>query len=378
MNVKEPGRHADGGNLYLNVTKSGARSWVFLYKLAGRQREMGLGSALDVNLAKARVLAEAARGELREGRDPLAARAKVAAVPTFGEVADAYVEAKRPEWTNPKHADQWAMTLTKHAAAIRPKRVDQVETGDILGLLETIWLETPETASRLRGRIEKVLDAAKAKGHRAGENPARWRGHLDQLLPKASKLSRGHHAAMSIDDLPAFLGRIRLREGLSARALEFTILNATRTTETLTVEWSEVDFDKALWVIPKEKTKTKKEHRVPLSSGALAVLEPLRQAASGNYVFPGMKPGRPLSNMSMDKILRLEEQDITVHGFRSTFKDWATERTKYPNEMSEVALAHGITNKVEAAYRRGDMMEKRRGMMEAWARFCRGEVTACS
>ena len=370
--LSKPGRHADGGNLYLNVTATGARSWVFLYRRAGRQREMGLGSALDVTLAEARDLAEVARRELREGRDPLVSKQKTSAVQTFGEAADAYVDAMRPQWSNSKHAEQWVMTLRKYAAPIRSKPVDEIETADVLAVLQQIWQTKPETASRLRGRIENVLDSAKAKGQRTGDNPARWRGHLDQLLPRRGKLSRGHHDAMAIDDMQAFMVRLRVRRGISARALEFTILTAARTGEAIGAIFGEFDFEKDVWTVPAGRMKAKREHRVPLSTAAVEIVTTLRATGRGEVVFPGAKPGRPISNMSMDKILRLEKLEVTVHGFRSTFRDWASERTSFPHELCEMALAHAISNKAEAAYRRGDMMEKRRELMEAWARFCAG------
>jgi integrase len=373
--ASKPGRHADGGNLYLNVTASGARSWVFMYRWTGRQREMGLGSVHDVTLAAARDLADAARRELREGRDPLALKRRGELTQTFGAAADAYIEAMRPQWKNEKHADQWVMTLRDYAAPIRAKAIGEIETADVLSVLQPIWSAKPETASRVRGRIESVLDAAKAKGQRTGENPARWRGHLDQLLPKRTKLSSSHHAAMPIDDLPAFMARIRGRDGISARALEFTILTAARTGEAIGARWAEVDFTKGLWTVPAERMKAGREHRVPLSGAALAVLEPLREAGQGELIFPGAKGIKPISNMSMDKVLRLEKLDVTVHGFRSTFRDWAAERTAFAHELSEVALAHIVKDKTEAAYRRGDMMEKRRALMEAWAAFCGSALT---
>ena len=335
---------------------------------------MGLGSAQNVTLAEARDLAEAARRELREGRDPLAARQKTTTPQTFGEGADAYIEAMRPFWKSEKHAVQWATTLKNYAAPLRPKPVGEIETVDVLNVLQPIWQAKPETASRLRGRIESVLDAAKAKGLRTGDNPARWRGHLDQLLPRRAKLSRGHHAAMSIDDLPAFMARIRTRAGVSARALEFTILAAARTGEAIGARWDEFDLDKALWSVPAGRMKASRAHRVPLSTAALNLLKPLRVAARGDFVFPGTKPGKPISNMSMDKVLRLEGLNCTVHGFRSSFKDWASDRTSFSAELSEVALAHVIKDKTEAAYRRGDMMERRRELMESWARFCAGSA----
>ena len=365
----KPGRHADGGNLYLNVTKTGARSWVFMFKLAGRQREMGLGSVRDVSLAKARDLAATARQAVAEGRDPLQARQAVA-VQTFGECADAYIEAMRPGWRNAKHAAQWTMTLTKYAEPLRGLLVSEVDTAAVLDVLQKLWARTPETAERLRGRIESVLDAAKAKGLRSGENPARWRGHLDQLLPKRQRLSRGHHAALPFVELPAFMAALRGSNGLSARALELTILTAARSGEALGAEWDEFDLDAALWTIPPVRMKGGREHRVPLSAEAVAIIRGLEQSRRGRFLFPGPNAERPLSNMAMGMLLRRLKVDVTTHGFRSTFRDWASETTSFSHEVCGMALAHVIANKAEAAYRRGDLFEKRRLLMEAWASFC--------
>ncbi len=326
--VSTPGRHSDGGNLYLNVSATGAKSWVFLYWFGGRQREMGLGSALDVSLAAARELAAAARDRLRSDQDPLLLKTEDRAV-SFGEVADGYIDAMRPKWSNAKHAWQWSHTLTVYAANLRPMPVDSVDTGVVLSVLQPIWGKIPETASRLRGRIEAVLDSAKAKGLRSGENPARWRGHLDQVLPKRQKLTRGHHAALPIDDLPAFVAKLRARPGLSARVLEFTILTAARTGEAIGARWDEIDFERAVWTVPASRMKAKVEHRVPLSAAALAIVRVRQELRTSDYVFPGSRDGKPLSNMSMDKVLRLEKLDVTVHGFRSTFRDWAGERTDF-------------------------------------------------
>ncbi len=367
--LKEPGRHSDGGGLYLLVKATGAKSWVFMWKRDGRQREMGLGSVLGVTLAVAREKAVEARTELAAGRDPLGTRDRMKAK-TFGDLADAHVAAMSPQWRNPKHVAQWSMTLKEYAAPLRGKSASAITTEDVLEVLRPLWDTKPETASRVRGRIESVLDAAKAQGLRTGDNPARWRGHLDQLLPKRAKLSRGHHAAMAIDALPAFMVQLSKVQGIAAVALNFTILTASRTGEAIGATWPELDLDKGLWTIPPERMKAGREHRVPLPSPALAIVRRLHEARRSEFVFPGLKPGKPLSNMAMDKTLRDEKVDVTVHGFRSTFRDWSSERTSFPHELCEMALAHTIENKTEAAYRRGDMVEKRRELMEAWATFC--------
>ena len=367
--LKDPGRHSDGGGLYLLVKATGARSWVFMWSRQGRQREMGLGSVLGVSLAVAREKAAEARADLAAGRDPLGTRDRLKAK-TFGELADAHVAAMSPQWRNPKHIAQWTMTLTEYAAPLRGKTAAAITTEDVLEVLRPLWTTKPETASRVRGRIESVLDAAKAQGLRSGDNPARWRGHLDQLLPKRAKLSRGHHAAMAIDELPAFMGRLSSVQGVSAMALRFTVFTAVRTGEAIGATWSEVDFDKGIWVIPASRMKAGREHRIPLPSPALTLVKDLYEVRRGEFIFPGLKPGRPISNMSMDKVLRDLGVDVTVHGFRSTFRDWASERTAFPHELCEMALAHTIENKTEAAYRRGDMVEKRRELMGAWAAFC--------
>ena len=371
--LKEPGRHSDGGGLYLLVKATGAKSWVFMWKRDGRQREMGLGSVRGVTLAGAREKAIEARAELAAGRDPLGTRDRMKAK-TFGDLADAHVKAMSPQWRNPKHVAQWSMTLKEYAAPLRGKSASAITTEDVLEVLRPLWETKPETASRVRGRIESVLDAAKAQGLRTGDNPARWRGHLDQLLPKRAKLSRGHHAAMAIDALPAFMVQLSKVQGIAAVALNFTILTASRTGEAIGATWPELDLDKGLWTIPPERMKAGREHRVPLSSPALAIVRRLHEARRSEFVFPGLKPGKPLSNMAMDKTLRDEKVDVTVHGFRSTFRDWSSERTSFPHELCEMALAHTIENKTEAAYRRGDMVEKRRELMEAWAAFCGGKV----
>jgi integrase len=371
--LAKPGRHADGGGLYLAVDKSGAKRWVFLFRRDGRLREMGLGGLTSVPLVKARELGAAARAVLQAGGDPIEdKRAEAPRVPTFGQAADAFIEAMSPEFRNAKHIAQWKMTLTDYAAALRAKPIDAITTEDVLGVLQPLWLAKPETASRLRGRIERVLDAAKAKGHRNGENPALWRGHLSNLLPKAKKLSRGHHAAMDFREVPAFVGELRARQAVSARALEFTILTAARSGETLGATWAEIDLKAAVWRIPGVRMKAGREHRVPLSTAALTILSEMAQLGEdgGAFVFPGARRGRPLSVMAMEMILRRMKMEITTHGFRSSFRDWAGEVSPFPREVAEAALAHVVGDATERAYRRGDALEKRRLMMEAWAGYC--------
>jgi integrase len=371
-NITKPGRHADGGNLYLNVTATGARSWIFLYRFGGKQREKGLGSATpgQVSLAKAREKAAVARQALAEGRDPLAIR-EPSKIPTFGEAADEYIEAKQPEWRNAKHAAQWRMTLQKYAAPLRPLSVDAITTEHVLGCLKPLWTKRPETASRLRGRIESILSAQIVQGNRVGPNPAAWRGHLDQLLPRRQVLSRGHHAAMPIDDVPGFIERLPSVPGISARCLEFAILTAARTGEAIGAKWGEIDFERRLWIVPAHRMKAQREHRIPLSDRALAILSEMAAARVGDFIFPGDRPRKPLSNMALSMVLRrMGIKDATTHGFRSAFRDWSAERTSFPHELAEMALAHAIESKTEKAYRRGDLLEKRRQLMTAWARFC--------
>ncbi len=277
----------------------------------------------------------------------------------------------RPSWRNSKHAAQWETTLREYAAPLRRLPATTITTDDVLSVLKPLWNEKPETASRLRGRIERVLDAAKAQGLRTGENPARWRGHLDQLLPKRQQLTRGHHAAMSYGDVPAFIGALQPGQATAALALEFTILTAARRGEVLGARWDEFDLERAVWTVPAHRMKAGREHRVPLSRRAVAILKDLRQADGKEFVFVGHKPGKPLSGMTLGKVIRrMKIEDVTVHGFRSAFRDWAAECTNFPNEVCEAALAHVIESKTEAAYRRSDLFEKRRKLMEAWASYC--------
>jgi integrase len=265
------------------------------------------------------------------------------------------------------------MTLRDYAAPLRRLPVDQITTDDVLSVLKPLWNEKPETASRVRGRVERVLDAAKAQGLRNGENPARWRGHLDQLLPKRQRFTRGHHAAMNYADIPSFMSVLQARQATAASALEFAVLTAGRSGEVLGARWDEFDLERAVWTIPAPRMKAGREHRVPLSQRALMVVKAMHDSRDGDYVFPGQKPGRPLSVMALEMVLRrMNIDNVTVHGFRSTFRDWAAECSTFPNEVCEAALAHVIANKAEAAYRRGDLFDKRRKLMEAWSLYCSG------
>jgi integrase len=367
--LAKPGRHSDGGGLYLNVTESGAKSWLFMYKVAGRRREMGLGSARDVPLARARELASENRQHLHSGRDPLTVRAKPQTM-TFADAAEALLASMSPSWRNAKHRAQWAMTLRVYGAPLSKLPVNDVGVEDVLRVLRPLWGAKAETASRLRGRIERVLDFARARGMRSGENPARWRGHLDAILPKRQKLTRGHHKAMPFDDVPAFVNALREMDGIAPQALEFTILTAARSGETLGARWDEIELDTKLWTVPAARMKAAREHRVPLSPRAVAILKKLEKARTSEFVFPGLKPGKPLSSMALEMVLRRANADVTVHGFRSAFRDWAGERSQFPREIAEAALAHLVGDAVERAYRRGDALEKRRNLMDAWGQFC--------
>jgi integrase len=378
--LKESGRYSDGGSLYLAIDSSEKglrRRWLYLFTWQGKRREMGLGGYPEVSLADARIARDTAEQSVRAGIDPIEARDAgkrvEASKPTFGQVADEYIAAKESEWRNGKHKDQWKMTLEVYAAPLRSRPVDEIDTEAVLGVLQPIWRDKPETASRLRGRIEAVLDAARAKGHIPSNeaNPARWRGHLDKLLPKRTKLSRGHHKAMDYADVPAFIGRLRERDATAALCLEYTILTACRSGEALKAQWSEVDLDRKVWTVPAHRMKAAREHRVPLSEQALAVLEKLAKAKRGDFVFAGQQATKPLSGMAMEMILRrMNIENATVHGFRSSFRDWAGNETHFPRELAEAALAHVIGDKAEQAYRRGDALDKRRALMDAWGHYC--------
>jgi integrase len=371
VETAKPGKYSDGGNLYLIVSETGARKWVLRFTWRGRAKEMGLGSAASVPLADAREKAASARRKAARGLNPIDERKRDGGIPTFGEMADDVREALSAGFRNEKHKAQWKSTLETYAAPLRAKPVDTIATDDVLAVLKPIWITKAETASRVRGRIEKVLDAAKAKGFREGENPARWRGHLDHLLPRPSKLARGHHAAMPYEEVAAFVSKLRDREATSALALELCILTAARSGEILGMRWPEIDLDKKIWTVPGKRMKAGREHRVPLSTRGAAILRQLEKLRAGDFVFPGQVRNKPLSNMAMEMILRrMEIKGATVHGFRSSFRDWAGNVSNFPREITETALAHVIGDKAEQAYRRSDALEKRRKLMEAWASYC--------
>lgn len=385
--AKEPGRFADGGGLYLQVSASGGKSWIYRFMRDGRAREMGLGPVGAVSLSEARRRAAEARERVAAGLDPIdqrdkdrvRERAAEARMMDFNACCEAYITAKESGWRNAKHVSQWRNTLATYAGPIfGGLPVDAVDLNLVLRAIEPIWISKPETASRLRGRIEAVLDWATVRKLRFGDNPARWKGNLDKLLPsQASVRAVKHHAALPYEEVAPFFAALRKREATAARALEFAILTASRTSEVTGALWGEFDPGKKVWIIPPERMKAKREHRVPLSRQALAVIKGMRVGEPGpeTPVFPAarLRGGKPvpLSYMALSMLLRrMGRGDITVHGFRSTFKDWCAEVTAFPNELSEAALAHIVGDKVEAAYRRGDLFEKRARMMQAWADYC--------
>ena len=370
VETAKPGKYGDGGGLQLAVAPTGAKKWVLRFLWQGNAREMGLGSYPEVGLAEAREKAIAGRRLARSGVDPIAERKQDRRVPTFGKLADEVVTEQSKGFRNDKHRAQWKITLETYAAPLRVKAVDAITTEDVLGVLKPIWTTKTETASRLRGRIERVLNAAKAKGCRSGENPAAWRGHLENLLPKRQKLTRGHHAAMPYPDIPAFVAKLRTRKAVAALALEFAILTAARSGEVLGARWREIDFGARIWTIPPERMKAAREHRVPLSESAFAILEKFGEARVSEFIFPGQGAGRPLAEMVLRRMLRRDADVVTVHGFRSSFRDWAGNETHFPRELAEAALAHVVGDKAEQAYRRSDALEKRRALMEAWAQWC--------
>lgn len=372
------GKHADGGGLYLHVSKGGARSWLFRSRRAGRAQEMGLGSLNAVSLERARQKAAEHRAGMAEGGNPLAekrqaalaARIEAAKLVTFGAAAEAYIRSHRAGWGSPKSEISWRHTLDAFALPVLGKLpVGTIDTGLVTQVIEPIWQSTPETANRLRGRLEMILDYAKVRGWRDGDNPARWRGHLDHLLPERQKVAKTvHHPALDYADLPAFMGELRSRDGMAARALEFLILTATRTGETTGVTWQEIDLEARQWTIPAERMKAGREHRVPLSEAAMAILAALPGERAGK-VFGG-------SNMAMAMLLRrMGRGEITVHGFRATFSTWAAEKG-VDHDLKEMALAHVVGSAVARAYDRSDKFDLRHDLMDRWARFCNGDGTA--
>jgi integrase len=379
--VKKPGYHGDGGGLYLRVTRSGSKSWLFRYTFAERTRDMGLGPYPAVSLSDAREAAHSCRRKIAAGIDPIAAReadrlaARSAAAQqtsSFKACAEAYLAAHENSWSNPKHRAQWRSTLTRYVYPVfGSSPVKAIDTAMVLQVLEPIWSGKPETASRVRGRIETIMNWAKARGLRTGENPAQWRGHLDQLLPATSKVRRTeHHSALPYREVPGFVAMLSLREDVSARALEFLILTAARTSEVLGATWSEINLADGVWTIPAERMKARRVHRVPLTADMIAILTTMTEVRRDDYVFPGHKPGRPLSQMALLMLLRrMGFGHVTAHGFRSSFRDWAAECSSHSRETAEMALAHALSNRVEAAYMRSDLFNQRRKLMSDWSDF---------
>ncbi|MBW6507782.1 MAG: tyrosine-type recombinase/integrase [Rhodobacteraceae bacterium] len=395
--ASEPGYYFDGGGLLMHISTNGGKRWLFRFisPLTGKRREMGLGPAGKggVSLVDARDKADAARKLARDGSDPIKHRedeaerqreeAARAAPKTFGQFSDDWMDENLRQFSNPKHRDQWRMTLTAYAAPLRDKSVDAIRTQDVVDALKPIWTSKPETARRTQGRIERMLDAASASGLRSGENPARWRGHLSTLLPKQPKGKREHHAAMPWKDLPDFVTRLRERDGVAARALEFAILTAARSGEVRGATWAEIDLGERRWTVPDWRMKAKREHRVPLTDRAVAILRDMERLRPRDddkgaaLVFPGTKSGKPMSDMTLAAVLRrMEIDDATPHGFRSAFRDWAEDCADAPYGAIKSALAHTIGDKVDAAYRRGDAYQRRVTLMQDWEAHLDGRGAA--
>ena len=374
-----PGKFEDGGGLRLVVSNTGAKKWILRFTIDGRRREMGLGSFPDVGLGEARGKAIEYRKQAKDGVDPIEARQiEPEKTPTFTTCAARYIRAHRRGWKNAKHARQWVSTLKTYARPeIGKKKVDAITTEDILKILSPVWTIKTETAKRVQGRIENILDYAAAHKYRDSSNPARWRGHMDKLLPRPTRVKKvTHHPAMPHSEVPAFMTELSGNGSLSALALRFLILTATRTSEVLQAQWNEIDQEAAIWTIPAERMKTRREHRVPLTDATLSILAALPRIEGNPYIFPGARYGRPLSNMALLQLMRGmgygvngDRGDYVPHGFRSSFRDWSGEVSSFPRDVAEMALAHVIENKVEAAYRRGDLFAKRRKMMQDWADY---------
>ncbi|MBV1830526.1 tyrosine-type recombinase/integrase [Komagataeibacter sp. AV436] len=386
VDALKEGSLSDGGNLWV-VARGGSKAWSFRFKspVTGKRREMGFGPTHDISLAEARELASAARILLREGIDPIDNRSDEKAQRkrergiSFEELAGRYITEQSAGWRDERWPALWRSSLEKHAYPIlRQKPVSAIDTDDVLAVLRPIWTEKTETASRVRSRIERILDYAKTQNWREGENPARWRGHLSNILPAPGKVAQaGHFAALDRKDVPRVMAALTTSEGIAAKVTRFICLTAARSGEARGAVWSEIDLENHVWTIPKERMKAAKEHRVPLCDTAMAILREvmaLRDQRHGDFIFPGQKAGKPLSDVAVSKALHIAAgtKDVTVHGLRSTFRDWAAEETDYPREVAEMALAHAIGDKVEAAYRRGDLFAKRRQMMDDWERWCSG------
>lgn len=389
--LKKKGLHSDGGGLNLRITASGGKYWVYRFSQHGKAQEMGLGALHAVSLADARIKAAEARKLLSNGINPIESRNAVVAetklaaakAQTFRQCAEAYIGAQRDGWRNDKHVKQWQSTMETYAYPVfGDLSVQVIDVALVMKVLEPIWKTKTETASRVRGRIENILDWATAREYRRGENPARWRGHLENLLPARSKVQKVvHQPALPYGHIPDFMKALKAEEGMAATALAFTILTAARTSEVIGATWNEIDLKNAIWTVPDSRIKGGREHRVPLSGVALKILQDLKKQydlskgalGENEYIFRGLKKGKSLSNMAMLVLLeRMNRKDITVHGFRSSFRDWAAEETHYSREVAESALAHISGDKVELAYRRGDLFEKRRDLMNDWAKYCEG------
>lgn len=374
--LREPGRHMDGGGLYLNVRPSGAKSWVFLYRWQNRRPEIGLGSYPTVSLLEARRRADEARSYLSElpPRDPRAVwkqeKLEQEGEQPFGEFAEEFLKTVLHDFKNAKHRQQWTNTLRTYAASIWSKPIKDIDTNDVLRVLQPIWNSKRETAKRLRGRLERMLDAAKVKGLREGENPARWRGHLAAILPNQKRQVR-HHSALPFERVPAFYHSLESNSATSAKCLQFLILTATRSSEARESRWEEFDLDQELWTIPASRMKAGREHRIPLSEPAMEIVKEQARFRQSEYVFPGTPARKPISEAAVRNLITrlLGEKVATIHGFRSSFRDWAGETTEYPRDIAEMALAHQVGNAVERAYRRGDALDRRRKIMESWADF---------
>jgi integrase len=370
---RKAGKLADGDGLYLQTSPNGNKSFVFVFIRGKRRREMGLGSfgtgTGQVSLAAARDKADEVRGILGRGGDPFTElSSRRATSRTFGAFVDEWIAGIEEGWRNDKHRAQWKMTLgTTYCASLRRRPIGEITTDDVIKVLKPIWRTKAETARRIRGRIERALDAARAAGERSGENPARWRGHLSELLSRPEKLQRGHHKAVPYQDVPAFMTRLRAMSSISALSVEFTVLTAARSGETRGAVWAEIEDD--LWVVPPDRMKGGREHRVPLVPRALDILEAAKKVRLSTFIFPGFRADTMLSDMSLSAVLRRLEVDATVHGFRSSFRDWAGDATSFPREIAEAALAHLVGDETERAYRRGDALARRRELMDAWAEY---------
>ena len=378
--LKHKGLHADGGGLYLRISESGTKAWMFRFGQNGKLRDMGLGPVHTISLPRARELARECRELRLQGIDPIAhrrasvasRRASQARAATFRQCADAYIASHEGAWRSAAHRQQWTNTLAQYADPVLGNLpIAAIDTMIVMKVVEPLWKSKTETGARVRGRIEAVLDWAKARGYRTGENPARWRGHLDHLLPARRKLAKvEHHAALPYEEIGAFMAALRQETGVAARCLEFIVLTGARLGEATNAEWDEIDLASRVWIVPPGRMKSFKEHRVPLSDAALAVLEDMRSVRHSDYIFPGARKGRPIGKHPAVRLAKLASgHDITVHGFRSTFRDWTAERTSFPRDLAELALAHSVGSDVEQAYRRSDMFDKRRRLMDAWATY---------